>query len=103
MQFVIRIGVQSAETIAAGVIGVTAADGIGTHILEKHNTTGKWAIGPVRHHAADRAQLSFALLVLSYRPARKHCENQRQTTDASPHIHPLPPAVGCIRNTTFCS
>src|SRR6266446_9847672 len=103
MQFVIRIRVESAETVTAGVIRIAAADGIGTHILEKNNTARKGTIGLVRHHAADRAELGLALLVLSYSSARKHCENQRQTADASPHIHPLPPAVGCIRNTKFWS
>ena len=65
MEFVIRIRVQAAETVTAGVIGVTAADGICAHILEKDNTAGEGAIGLVRHHAADRAELGFALLVLT--------------------------------------
>src|SRR6267378_561559 len=103
MQFVVGIGIQAAETVVAGVIGVAAADGIGAHVFEKNHAAGKRAIGLVRHHAADRAELSFALLVLSYTNGCKERENHRQTADASPHAHPLPPAVGCIRNTMLSS
>jgi hypothetical protein len=71
MQFVIGIRIQAAETVAAGVIGVTATDRIGAHVFQKNNAAGKRAIGLVRHHAADGAELSFVLLVLSRADSRK--------------------------------
>src|SRR5207253_10660043 len=77
MQFVIGIGIQAAETVAAGVIGVTAADGIGTYVFQKNYAAGKRAIGFVRHHAAHSAELSFALLVLGHTNGRKERENHR--------------------------
>src|SRR6266699_1295554 len=76
MQFVIGIGIQAAETVVAGVIGVAAADGIGAHVFQKNHAAGKWAIGLVCHHAAHRAELSFALLVLSHTNGCKERENR---------------------------
>src|ERR1700694_946737 len=103
MQFVIGIGIQAAETVVAGVIGIAAADGIGAHVFQKNYAAGKRVIGLVSHHAAHRAELSFALLVLSHANGCKERENHHQTANAPPHVHPLPPAVGCIRNTKLSS
>src|SRR5258707_657766 len=64
---------------------------------------GERAIGLVRHHAAHRTELRFALLVLSHANRCKKRENHCQTANASPHAHPLPPVAGCIRNTMLSS
>src|SRR5216683_3875063 len=103
MEFVIGVGIQAAETVAACVIGVAAAYGIGAHVFQKNNAAGKRGIGLVRHHAADGAELGFALLVLSHANGRKQGETHRQTANAPPHVHPLPPAAGSIRNTMLSS
>src|SRR6266851_5554820 len=103
MEFVIGVGIQAAETVVAGVVGVTAAYGIGTHVFQKNNTSGKRVIGLVRHHAAHGAELSFALLILSHTKGCEQQQNHCQTADAAPHVHPMPPAVGRIRNTMLSS
>src|ERR1700687_1630171 len=71
MQFVIGVGIQAAETVVAGVIGVTAADGIGAHVFQKNDAAGKRAIRLVHNNAADCAELSFVLLVLGHTSGRK--------------------------------
>src|SRR6266436_6573460 len=103
MEFVISVWIQAAKTVAAGVIGITASHRIGAHVFQKDNAAREWAVGLVRHHAAHRTELRFALFVLSNANRREKRENYRQPTNASPHAHPLPPVAGCIRNTTLSS
>src|SRR6266849_1704765 len=103
MEFVIGVGIQAAETVAACVIGVAAAYGIGAQVLQKNNAAGKRAIRLVRDHSAHGAELSFALLVLSHANGRKQRETHRQTANAPPHVHLLPPAAGSIWNTILSS
>src|SRR5437899_2037789 len=103
MQFVIGVGVQAAETVVSGVVGITATNGIGTQIFQENNAAGKWAVGLVSHHAAHSTELRFALLVLSHPNSNKERKNHRQAADTPPHAHPLPPAVGCIRNIMLSS
>src|SRR5258708_970122 len=103
MEFVISVWVQAAKTVAASVIGITASHRIGAHVFQKDNAARERAFGLVRHHAAHRAELPFALLVLSHANRSKKRENHRQTANASSYAHPLPPEVGCIRNTMLSS
>src|SRR6266436_6417965 len=70
---------------------------------DKFDGAGKRGIGLVRHHAADGAELGFALLVLSHANGRKQRETHRQTANAPPHVHLLPPAAGSIWNTILSS
>src|ERR1700730_8519492 len=100
MPFVIRIGVKSAEPIAAGVIGIVAPDGIGARVFQENNAAGDGTLGLVHDHAADGAELCFALFVLSPGNSRKKRKRCQQTSNASLCVHFLPPAAGCIRNTT---
>src|SRR6266852_1272916 len=96
MELVIGVGIQAAETVAAGVIGVTAAHGIGAYVLQENNAAGKKAIGLVRHNTPDRTQLCFVFLVLGHTNGRKQQKNHSQSADGSPQAHPLPPVVGSI-------
>src|SRR5260370_39931415 len=41
MKFVIGVRVQAADTVVAGVIGVAAAVGIGSHVFQKNNAARK--------------------------------------------------------------
>src|SRR5260370_1032028 len=103
MVFLIGVGLQPAETVTACVIAVSAAYGTGAQILQKNNAAGKRAIRLVRGHSAHGVELSFALLVLSQTYGCKERQNLRQTAYPSPHVHPLPSATGCIRNTMLSS
>src|SRR5438874_12727133 len=87
VQLVVGVRVQSAETIASRIIGVTASHGIGPHVLQKNNTAGKGVIGLVGDHATDRPKLSFALLVLSRRHVRQEQHGRRQVIDALSLLH----------------
>src|SRR6266446_4877503 len=103
MEFVFGVGIQAAETVAACIIGVAAAYGIGAQVLQKNNAAGKRAIRLVRDHSAHGAELSFALLVLGYANGRKQRKNHCQTAYPFSHVHPLPSATGRIRNTMLSS
>src|SRR5258708_18425759 len=103
MEFVISVWIPAAKTVAASVIGITASHRIGAHVFQKDNAARERAIGLVRHHAAHRAELRFALLVLSHANRSKKRENHCQTPNASPHAHPFPPGAGSIRNTMLSS
>src|SRR5256884_8736284 len=70
VQFVIRVGVESAEPVTSGVIGIAASHGVGPHVLQENNATGERVVGFVAYHAANGAQLRFTLLVLSVRSGR---------------------------------
>src|SRR5258707_12211433 len=101
MEFVISVWIQAAKTVAAGVIGITASDRIGAHVFQKDNAARERAIGLVRHHAAHRTELLFALLALSHANRCKKRENHCQTANASPHANPFPPDLAPLRKTMF--
>src|SRR5260370_2416689 len=103
MEFVISVWIQAAKTVAASVIGITASHRIGAHVFQKDNAARERAIGLVRHHAAHRTELRFALLVLSHANRCKNRENHCRSPNPSPHPHPLPPVAGFIRNTMLSS
>ncbi len=77
VQFIIGIRIQTAEAVAAGVIGVTAADGIGPHVLQKNNAAGNGAVGLIRHHAeslpARKCVAACSSLASSSWLHSKHC------------------------------
>jgi len=67
VQFVIRVGVEPAESIIPGVIGITASHGVGPHVLQEYDAAGERVVGFVAYHAANGAQLRFSLFVLGVR------------------------------------
>src|SRR5439155_1342472 len=65
VQFVIRVGVESAEPVTSGVIGIAASHGVGPHVLQENNATGERVVGFVAYHAANGAQLRTVRGVVS--------------------------------------
>src|SRR6266480_1445820 len=103
VQFVIRVGVESAEPVTSGVIGIAASHGVGPHVLQENNATGERVVGFVAYHAANGAQLRFTLLVLSVRSGRERGDDHQHAKEASSNLHFWSPFSGCIRKTTVCS
>src|SRR5215469_12711566 len=103
VQFVVRIGVESAESVVACIVGITASHGVGPHVLQENNASGERVVGFVAYHATDSAKLRFALFVLTVCGGRQYGDSHQKAKEASCNLHLLSPFIDCIRKTTVSS
>src|SRR5712692_6617157 len=99
MDFVIHVGVESAEAIRPGVVGDVGFYGQGAHIFQVDDGAGKRRVLLVHDRAADGAQLRVALFL------RARCGRRQQHGEHGRHDDPrlshfgFPPDAGASRKT----